>query len=190
MTDVLNDYQQHRGPKLVAVERLAYAALALTDFFEGKTVAAVPQSCSHYAETRGRSAGTVRRELGVLRAAINYSHRCGRVTRSVAVDLPEPPEPRDRWLTRNEAAQLISSSRTAQARLYMPLFILIGVYTGRRKEAILSLRWPQVDLVARPINFEVSGRCRKHRQTSAECPRNGLMFSMRSRSFRGRNPRK
>jgi integrase len=165
VTDVLNDYQQQRGPKLVAVERLAYAVLALTDFFEGKTVTEVgPQSCGRYAETRGRSAGTVRRELGVLRAAINYSHRCGRLTRSVAVELPERPEPRDRWLTRKEAAWLISAARTPQARLYMPLFILIGVYTGRRKEAILSLRWPQVDLAARTINFEVSGRRRTNKK--------------------------
>jgi len=165
VTDVLNDYQQQRGPKLVAAERLAYAVLALTDFFEGKTVADVgPQSCSRYAEMRGRSPGTVRRELGVLRAAINYSHRCGRLTRSVAVELPERPEPRDRWLPRGEAARLIWASRTPQARLYMPLFILIGVYTGRRKEAILSLRWPQVDLAARTINFEVSGRRRTNKK--------------------------
>ena len=40
----------------------------------------------------------------------------------------------------------------------MSLFILIGIYTGRRKEAILSLRWPQIDLNANRINFEIEGR--------------------------------
>jgi integrase len=40
----------------------------------------------------------------------------------------------------------------------MPLFILLGLYTGRRKEAILSLRWPQVDLEAGLIDFEIPGR--------------------------------
>jgi integrase len=79
---------------------------------------------------------TVRRELGVLRAAINYAYKSGRITRPVTVELPERPEPRDRWLTRIEAAQLIRAARAAQARLYMPLFILLGLYTGRRKEAI------------------------------------------------------
>ena len=48
-------------------------------------------------------------------------------------------------------------SRSAQTRLYLPLFILIGLYTGRRKEAILSLRWPQVDLEAGMIDFEIKG---------------------------------
>jgi integrase len=76
----------------------------------------------------------------------------------VAVHLPERPPARDRWLTREEAASVIKASKTPQARLYLPLFILIGLYTGRRKEAILSLRWPQVDPKAKLIDFEVEGR--------------------------------
>jgi integrase len=42
----------------------------------------------------------------------------------------------------------------------MPLFVLIGLYTGRRKEAILSLRWSQIDLHAGLIDFEIEGRVR------------------------------
>jgi integrase len=165
VTDVLNLYLQERGPKVAAPGRIAYAVLALTDFFEGNTVAEVtPQTCGRYVEKRWRSKGTTRRELGVLRAAINYAHKSGRITRPVAVELPERPEPRDRWLTRTEAAHLIRAARTAQARLYMPLFILLGLYTGRRKEAILSLRWPQVDLEAGRIDFEVAGRRRTNKK--------------------------
>ena len=161
VTDLLSDYLKERGPKVTARERIAYAVLALTDFWEGNTAADVsPQTCSRYAEKRGRSAGTVRRELGVLRAAINYAHARGRLTRAVAVELPERPEPQSRWLTRQEAARLIRSAGTHQARVYLPLFILIGLYTGRRKEAILSLRWPQVDLDAGTIDFEIEGRKR------------------------------
>jgi integrase len=165
VTDVLNLYLDERGPKTAAPARLAYAVLALTDFFEGNTVADVtPQTCERYVEKRGRSKGTVRRELGVLRAAINRAHRSGALTRPVAVELPERPEPRDRWLTRKEAAALISAARTPQARIYMPLFILIGLYTGRRKEAILSLRWPQVDLERELIDFEIAGRRRTNKK--------------------------
>jgi integrase len=165
VTDVLIDYQQQRGTKVAAPERIAYAVLALTDFFEGNSVADVtPHTCAGYVEKRGRSAGTTRRELGVLRAAINYAHKNGRITRPVAVDLPERPEPRDRWLTRREVARLIRAARTPQARLYLPLFILIGIYTGRRKESVLSLRWHQVNLEARTINFEVAGRKRTNKK--------------------------
>jgi integrase len=153
VTDVLSDYAEQRGPKIAAPARIAYAVLALTDFFEGNCVADVtPQTCSRYVEERcrtiiqdnrktdkrGRSVGTARRELGVLRAAINYAFRNGRITRPVAVDLPDRPEPRDRWLTRTEAARLVKAARTPQARFYLPLFILIAIYTGRRKEAVLA----------------------------------------------------
>jgi integrase len=165
VTDILNEYQQQRAPKVAAPARIAYAVLALTDFWEGNSVADVtPKTCSRYAETRGRSAGTVRRELGVLRAAIQYAHKNGHLTRPVAVELPERPEPRDRWLTRTEAAGLIRAAGTPQARLYLPLFILIGLYTGRRKQAILGLRWPQVDLEARTINFDPPGRKRTNKK--------------------------
>jgi integrase len=165
VTDILSEYAQERGPKVAAPERIAYAVDALTDFFEGNSVAEVtPRTCTRYVEKRGRSAGTARRELGVLRAAINYAHRSGRLTRPVTVELPDRPEPRDRWLTRTEAARLIRAARTPQARLYMPLFVLIGLYTGRRKEAILSLRWPQVNLEAGTINFEISGRRRTNKR--------------------------
>jgi integrase len=165
VTDILDRYQQARGPKVAAPGRIAYAVEALTDFFEGNTLADVTaHTCARYVEKRGRSKGTIRRELGVLRAAANYAHKSGVVTRPVAVELPERPEPRDRWLTRIEAARLIRAARTPQARLYLPLFILIGVYTGRRKEAILSLRWPQVDLDARRIDFEIAGRKRTNKK--------------------------
>ena len=76
VTDVLNGYREHRGQKVAAPDRIAYAVLALADFWEGNSVADVtPQTCGRYVEKRGRSAGTVRRELGVLRAAINYAHK-------------------------------------------------------------------------------------------------------------------
>jgi hypothetical protein len=95
VTDVLNEYAQQRGPKIASPERIGYAVLALTDFFEGNSVADVtPQTCGRYVAKRGRSPGTARRELGVLRAAINYAHKSGRITRPVAVELPERPEAR------------------------------------------------------------------------------------------------
>ena len=186
VTEVLNDYAEARGPKVSAPDRIGYAVDALTDFWQGRTVGeATPQTCARYMEIRARSAGTVRRELGVLRAAINYAHRCGRITRPVNIELPERPPPRDRWLTRSEAASLLRASRTRQARLYLPLFILLGLYTGRRKEALLSLRWAQVDLETGRIDFDLPGRRRtnKRRGTIPIAPR--LMPHLRRARRRG-----
>jgi hypothetical protein len=59
---------------VAAPARIAYAVLALTNFFEGNTVADVtPRICERYVEKRGRSVGTARRELGVLRALSGFS---------------------------------------------------------------------------------------------------------------------
>jgi integrase len=49
------------------------------------------------------------------------------------------------------------------ARLYLPLSFFWSLH-GRRKEAILSLRWPQVDLEAGRIDFEVAGRRRTNKK--------------------------
>jgi hypothetical protein len=105
----------------------------LVPFRQGKTVADVNrESCRKYATARARASGTVRRELGVLRAGINHAHRSGRLTRIVAVELPDGAEPRDRWLTKKEAAALLRSAlREPRVRLHLPLFILIGLYTGQ-----------------------------------------------------------
>jgi integrase len=135
-----------------------------------------------YLERRQRAIGTMRFELGVLRAAINWAHKNGRLTRSVPVTLPTAPAPRERWLTRQEAARLIRAARTQKARLYMPLFILIGLYTGRRKEAILSLRWTQIDLENGLIDFEVAGRDRtKKRRGKVRIPARLLPHLRRAR---------
>lgn len=38
ITDVLNEYAQQRGPRVSAPARIAFAVLALADFFEGNSV--------------------------------------------------------------------------------------------------------------------------------------------------------
>lgn len=150
----------------MASDRIAYAIVPLADFWEGKTVANVTrQTCEAYRKWRERSDGTVRRELGVLRASINHAHAEGRVTRTVVVHLPERPEPKERWLTKSEAARLLRAAmQSHKARLYLPLFIVIALHTGARKEAITSLRWPQIDLDAGLIDWNPVGRRRTKKQ--------------------------
>lgn len=51
-----------------------------------------------------------------------------------------------------------AARKDKRSRLHLPLFILLALYTGARKEAILSLRWPQVDLQRNLIDFNPPGR--------------------------------
>ena len=71
ITDLLAEYASERGPTVVAKDRIAYAVDALTDFWAGLTAADItPHTWGRYAQVRQRAAGSVRRELGVLRAAV------------------------------------------------------------------------------------------------------------------------
>jgi integrase len=184
LTDALADYAEEKGAKAMASERIAYAIVPLADFWEGRTVANVTrQTCEAYHKWRARSNGTVRRELGVLRAAINHAHAEGRLTRTVVVHLPERPDSKQRWLTKNEAARLLLAAlRSKKSRLYLPLFILIALHTGARKEAILSLRWGQVDLDAGLIDWNPVGRRRtKKQRPRVRIPRRLLAHLRRAR---------
>jgi integrase len=178
VTDVLADYASERGPR-VAAPRVQ----ALIPFWQGRSVADVtPRTCALYADARTRSTNTVCRELNVLRTAINYAHKNGRITRLVYVELPRKPPARTRWLTRKEVAILLQAAlRNAKVRLYLPLFILMAVYTGRRKEALLSLRWCQVDLEAGLIDFEGSGLRTNKRRGKIRIPKRLLQHLHRAR---------
>ena len=79
------------------------------------------------------------------------------ITRLVIIKRPAESPARVRWLTRAEAAILVAAAlgfqpmaydienrmpmkwkRVSRPQYHLCLFILIGLYTGRRKEAILS----------------------------------------------------
>lgn len=166
ISDMIADYAQERGPETAAAWRIAAAVKPLIEFWQGRVVSDISrETCRAYVKKRNRSAGTTRRELGVLRAAMNHAHREGRITRIVAVHLPDAPEAKDRWLTRREAAALLRAAlREPRVRLYLPLFILLGLYTGTRKEAALSLRWAQLDLDAARLNFNTPGAKRTNKR--------------------------
>ena len=63
-------------------------------------------TCQAYMRYVGASRSG-QKELEMLRAAINHAFREQMIDRPVAVWLPEKSAPRDRWLTRSEAAQLL-----------------------------------------------------------------------------------
>jgi hypothetical protein len=122
VTDVLADYAREHGPKVVAPRAIGSAIEPLTKFWAGRSVADVTlNTCERYGTVRQRSVSTVRRELAVLSAAINWAFKSGRITRTVAVTKPPKPAPRERWLTRGEAARLVRTARRTR-RGYICLY--------------------------------------------------------------------
>lgn len=150
MTEALAIYGREHAVTRAAPERIGFAIDALVPFWGGLTVADVKgETCRRYARSRVRrfkdgtvqpiADGTVRRELNVLQAAINYCAKEGYVTAPAFVTLPQASPAKDRWLTRSEAARLIWAAYRSTRGKHLARFILVAIYTGTRKDAILRL---------------------------------------------------
>jgi integrase len=158
IADVLSIYDDDRretqANKVKFDERIA----RLNKWWGGKTLSEVNgANCRAYTKSRGSNGGS-RRDLEDLRAAINHHAKEGFHRGIVRVVLPEKGLPRERWLTRSEAAKFLWACwryRETQTVHVGPLkgrkietdkrplrhvarFALIGLYTGTRAGAIAT----------------------------------------------------
>lgn len=141
IVDALSYYGEHHAPTLKAPERIGYCIDALLPFWGNLKVAeATGETCRRYAAYRGVSGSTVRRELNCLQSALNLYSKEGYLQYAPTLTKPAEGERKNRWLTRDEVARLLSQCRHPKRR-HMAIFILIGVYTGTRHKAILSLQF-------------------------------------------------
>lgn len=176
---VLAIYATEHAPHVSDPERIAYAIDALATFWADLPVSEVKaRTCRDYIRTRDAGNGTVRRELGTLRAALNYCAIEDHLISAPDVMLPPKPDPRPRWMTRDEVAAFVRIARSTQQCDHLARFILIGVYTGTRPGAIFKLQWKpnekggHVDTAAGMLYRSASlGRSGKKRQTPARLPR-------------------
>lgn len=167
VSTVLLTYLKERGPLVHAPATLAFCVKALTPFWASLRLSEVKAAtCRAYADHRretGSADGTIRRELTTLAAAIHHWHaEHGPLDAIPVVSMPEKPPARERWLTRTESAELLLGAlgwqalacdlrtrrptlwkRSAEASLHRHVarFVLLGLRTGTRHEAALSLAW-------------------------------------------------
>lgn len=138
--EALSVYAEGHAITVAAPERIGYAIDALLPFWSDLKLSHVKgETCRRYANWRDKSDGTIRRELGVLQAAMNYAVKEGYVTSAPIVTLPQKPESTLRWLTRDEAARLLWAAYRGHKSQHLARFILIALYTGTRKDAILRM---------------------------------------------------
>lgn len=143
MSQALAIYVEEHVPHIAAPERALYAVEALDRFWGEMPVSAIKgETCRRYGRERGVKDATVRRELGTLRAALNYCAAEGYLLTAPVVKLPPKGERKDRWLTRAEAAALLWAARGARkdGRQQLCRFILSALYTGTRKTALCAIR--------------------------------------------------
>lgn len=143
IADVLNAYCAEHLRNMRSAKNTVYNVEALVKWCGARKVSDINAiSCGDYAATKTPAAA--RRDLEVLRAAINHWHRHhGPLPVIPAVILPPKPEPRERWMSRDEVARLLWHARHTP---HLARFILLGVYTGSRTGVLLNLEWSWIDL--------------------------------------------
>lgn len=158
IADVLSIFIDDRREAQANKVQFDRRMMRLNAWWGAKTLSEVTgEQCRSYQTARSNRGGA-RRDLEDLRAAINHHAKEGLHRGIVRVSLPPRGVPRDRWLTRSEAARLIWAcwrAREMQKRFrgadkgktlptdkrplqHLARFILIGLYTGTRAGAIAS----------------------------------------------------
>lgn len=111
IVDVLNAYLKEVIPHKKTGRNLAYRVSYLLPWWGEKTTADITtKSCRAYAETK--SAASAASDLKVLKSAVAHWHReHGPLTAMPIFWRPRDSPPKDRWLTRSEAARLLWAAR-------------------------------------------------------------------------------
>jgi integrase len=144
IADVVNIYTADRGAQIARPDQLASRLRFLLGLLGDKTLADItPAACRDYVARRG-SVQAAKRELEDLRAAIRHHWKAGYCDRETRVTLPAKSLPRERWLTRDEAAKLLRAAWREPQRHHVARFILVGLYTGTRAAAICSASFQPV----------------------------------------------
>lgn len=167
--EVLAFYLDHHAPHTAKPLNTLSFHEALSPFWAARLVPEVcPALCQKYCTERNARAltrygrplsnGTLRRELEHLKAALNYARANGKIQTAPETWKPERPKARQRWLTEAEAQALLEEAKKAGDYLY--LFTLLGLYTGPRPGAILSLRWAHVDFARGTVDYRPAQRAR------------------------------
>ena len=143
VADVIAIYLADRAPRQARPAETAMRAQALLAWWgERKLSQVTAQACREYADSRSTPAAA-RRELEDLRAAINH-HRAEKLCAEVVtVTLPPKSVPRERWLTRPEAARLLRAAWRNKRTRHVAKFILVALYTGTRAGAVCGAAFRQ-----------------------------------------------
>lgn len=153
IADVVDIYLREHAPNVAEPAFLGATAAPIIAWWGTRTLADIRgQTCRDYVAWRTAQIGrhgrpvsdqTARHDLKTLRAAIGYYHReHGPLDAVPAVTIPERSGGKDRWLTRSEAARLLWAARRSPRTAR---FVLLGLHTGTRRDAILALRWAPSD---------------------------------------------
>ncbi len=162
---ILFHYEKHRGAKIADTVRLSIILRHLHRHLGSVDIADLSlDALDGYSSARdGISGATIRRELGVLTAAFNFAVKTRLIKRDQVpcIILPAGSPPKDLWLDESELDWFTLQAKATNFRLYQ--FVLLAGETASRKQAILELKWSQLDLTAGLIHFQGGVETKKRR---------------------------
>jgi len=164
---VLVRYWQHHGRTRFSPDAIRRVLAAVPTLMPGIAVAAftIPRQ-EEFVAGLGVSAGSARRYMGVIAAALSWAYRRQEIASIPPILRIEATDGEGaRPFTVEELRRLFAAARSEHERR----FLLLAVATGARPQAILELDWSRVHAGVADLN--VPGRRRtKKRRTRAALP--------------------
>lgn len=158
IAEVLAAFLKERVPHMRSARNARYNIGSLERWWGEKRVSDInARTCREYASARTPSAARV--DLIKLRSAVKYWHQeYGPLDQQPNFWLPPQEAPRERWLSRSEAASLLWSAMRVS---YLKRMILLGLYTGSRPGVIKELEWSWIDFEAGVMRRRAPGEAER-----------------------------
>lgn len=161
IAEVLTVYGSEVAPHKKTARNMSYNISNLLKWWSDKTVADITtRNCRAYAATKtGPAAGA---DIKVLKSATMYWHQeYGPLNFIPVFWKPESNPPKERWLTKTEAARLLWAARKYE---HIKRLVVLGLKTGSRPGVILSLQWDQIDFRSGMMSRTRSGEVQDKRK--------------------------
>lgn len=128
---------------MASIKRARVAWKAAAPYWQNIPIARVDEeTVKGYAAKRPHCRPiTIRNELAVIRAALNFAKKKGRIEVAPFIEMPKLAPSTVGHLSRADFRRLLDGAR----RPHIALFMKLAVATGARSNAILDLTWDRVD---------------------------------------------
>src|SRR5262245_47963548 len=152
IAEILNIYlSEDAEANVISIKRTRSAITKLTEHLGNYPhMRLTPRILGEYRKQDSIAPGTYNRELGVLSAALRYSMERHYIQSMPQIRKRRGAGKRTVWLRPEQVDDLLSSAKHYPG-VYE--FVKLSLLTGQRMQAILGLRWSQVDWKQRIIWF-------------------------------------
>lgn len=143
ISEILNAYEKQKD-KEGKIESVRHQLKPLHKFFGHLVAESISDNVvdAYFPFRENIKTGTIRRELSILAAALNYAKQKNIIQNSPKIHLPQQSPAREYWITKEEYQALLAEAKKS---FHLFVFISLAIGTLARKGAILGLTWDRVN---------------------------------------------